>query len=70
MVITECNAFRDDLQIPSSPFFPAYAQSGQGPPPVVQERFMSVVSQLFQHVRSLFIELNIFSVIDIVKFDI
>lgn len=41
--------FRDDLQVPSSPYFPAYAQ-GQGPPPVVQERFQSVISQLFQHV--------------------
>ncbi|KAF5455397.1 hypothetical protein F2P56_024976 [Juglans regia] len=40
--------FRDDLQVPSSPYFPAYAQ-GQGPPPMVQERFQSVISQLFQH---------------------
>ncbi|KAL6968640.1 ATP-dependent Clp protease proteolytic subunit 5 [Sarracenia purpurea var. burkii] len=39
---------RDDLQIPSSPYFPAYAQ-GQGPPAMVQERFQSVISQLFQH---------------------
>lgn len=42
---------RDDLQIPSSAYFPTYAQGGQGPPPMVQERFQSVVSQLFQHVR-------------------
>ncbi|XP_021904426.1 ATP-dependent Clp protease proteolytic subunit 5, chloroplastic [Carica papaya] len=41
-------SIRDDLQIPSSPYFPAYAQ-GQGPPPMVQERFQSVISQLFQH---------------------
>eukprot|EP00262_Sarcandra_glabra_P022090 TRINITY_DN961_c0_g1_i1.p1 TRINITY_DN961_c0_g1~~TRINITY_DN961_c0_g1_i1.p1 ORF type:complete len:342 (+),score=58.16 TRINITY_DN961_c0_g1_i1:138-1028(+) len=40
---------RDDLQVPSSPYFPAYAQGGQGPPPMVQERFQSVISQLFQH---------------------
>ncbi|CAM8962215.1 unnamed protein product [Rhodiola kirilowii] len=40
---------RDDLQMPSSPFIPSYIQSGQGPPPVVQERFTSVISQLFQH---------------------
>ncbi|MBA0859761.1 hypothetical protein Goshw_010406 [Gossypium schwendimanii] len=33
-------SIRDDLQIPSSPYFPAYAQ-GQGPPPMVQERFQS-----------------------------
>jgi hypothetical protein len=43
---------REDLQIPSSPFFPAYANGaqGQGPPPMVHERFQSVISQLFQHV--------------------
>ncbi|XP_022890521.1 ATP-dependent Clp protease proteolytic subunit 5, chloroplastic-like isoform X1 [Olea europaea var. sylvestris] len=40
---------RDDLQVPSSPYFPSYAQGGQGPPPMVQERFMSVISQLFQY---------------------
>lgn len=28
---------RDDLQIPSSPYFPVYAQGGQGPPPMVLE---------------------------------
>ncbi|KAL1550297.1 ATP-dependent Clp protease proteolytic subunit 5 [Salvia divinorum] len=42
-------SIRDDLHIPSSPYFPAYAQGGQGPPPMVQERFMSVISQLFQY---------------------
>ncbi|KAL0435984.1 UNVERIFIED_CONTAM: ATP-dependent Clp protease proteolytic subunit, chloroplastic [Sesamum radiatum] len=42
-------SIRDDLQIPSSPYFPAYAQGAQGPPPMVQERFMSVISQLFQY---------------------
>ncbi|MCD7448629.1 ATP-dependent Clp protease proteolytic subunit 5 [Datura stramonium] len=41
-------SIRDDVQIPSSPYFPAYAQ-GQGPPPMVQERFQSVISQLFQY---------------------
>lgn len=40
-------SIRDDLQVPSSPYFPSYAQGGQGPPPMVQERFMSVISQLF-----------------------
>lgn len=42
-------SIRDDLQIPSSPYFPVHAQ---GPPPanpMVQERFQSVISQLFQH---------------------
>ncbi|GLT64122.1 hypothetical protein SLA2020_366330 [Shorea laevis] len=39
---------RGDLEVPSSPYFPAYAQ-GQGPPPMVQERFQGVISQLFQH---------------------
>ncbi|GMI85961.1 NUCLEAR CLPP 5, NUCLEAR-ENCODED CLPP 1, nuclear encoded CLP protease 5 [Hibiscus trionum] len=38
----------DNLQLPSSPYIPTYTQ-GQGPPPMVQERFQSVVSQLFQH---------------------
>ncbi|KAI3449389.1 hypothetical protein Pfo_006054 [Paulownia fortunei] len=42
-------SIRDDFQIPSSPYFPAYAQGAQGPPPMVQERFMSVISQLFQY---------------------
>ncbi|KAL3644201.1 ATP-dependent Clp protease proteolytic subunit 5 [Castilleja foliolosa] len=37
-------SIREDLQVPSSPYFPAYAQA-QGPPPMVQERFMSVISQ-------------------------
>uniref|UniRef100_A0A5B6ZC53 ATP-dependent Clp protease proteolytic subunit n=1 Tax=Davidia involucrata TaxID=16924 RepID=A0A5B6ZC53_DAVIN len=41
-------SIRDDLQVPSSPYFPVYAQ-GQGPAPMVQERFQSVISQLFQH---------------------
>ncbi|XP_048627082.1 ATP-dependent Clp protease proteolytic subunit 5, chloroplastic-like isoform X2 [Brassica napus] len=39
-------SIRDDLQVPSSPYFPAYAQ---GPPPMVQERFHSIISQLFQY---------------------
>ncbi|XP_072958794.1 ATP-dependent Clp protease proteolytic subunit 5, chloroplastic-like [Typha angustifolia] len=42
-------SIRDDLLVPSSPYFPVEAQGGQGPPPMVQERFQSVVSQLFQH---------------------
>ncbi|TYG89951.1 hypothetical protein ES288_A12G143400v1 [Gossypium darwinii] len=41
-------SIRDDLQLPSSAYIPMNAQ-GQGPPPMVQERFQSVVSQLFQH---------------------
>ncbi|XP_039043058.1 ATP-dependent Clp protease proteolytic subunit 5, chloroplastic-like [Hibiscus syriacus] len=41
-------SIRDDLKLPSSPYIPMNAQ-GQGPPPMVQERFHSVVSQLFQH---------------------
>uniref|UniRef100_A0A1D1ZF39 ATP-dependent Clp protease proteolytic subunit n=1 Tax=Anthurium amnicola TaxID=1678845 RepID=A0A1D1ZF39_9ARAE len=42
-------SIRDDLQMPSSPYFPVDAQGGQGPPPMVQERFQSVISQLFQY---------------------
>ncbi|WOK96078.1 ATP-dependent Clp protease proteolytic subunit 5, chloroplastic [Canna indica] len=38
-------SIRDDLVMPS----PVEAQGGQGPPPMVQERFQSVLSQLFQH---------------------
>ncbi|KAM7481783.1 hypothetical protein LguiB_006366 [Lonicera macranthoides] len=41
-------SIRDDLQVPSSPYFPVNSR-GQGPPPMVQERFQSVISQLFQH---------------------
>lgn len=42
-------SIRDDLVVPSSPYFLVEAQGGQGPPPMVQERFQSVISQLFQH---------------------
>ncbi|WOL06691.1 hypothetical protein Cni_G15425 [Canna indica] len=42
-------SIRDDLAMPSSPYFPVAAQGGQGPPPMVQEQFQSVISQLFQH---------------------
>ncbi|KAJ6807752.1 ATP-dependent Clp protease proteolytic subunit 5, chloroplastic [Iris pallida] len=42
-------SIREDVLAPSSPYFPAWAQGGQGPPPMVQERFQSVISQLFQH---------------------
>ncbi|CAI9105468.1 OLC1v1004396C1 [Oldenlandia corymbosa var. corymbosa] len=42
-------SIREDLQVPSSPYFPAYAQGAQGPPPMVAERFQSVISQLFQY---------------------
>ncbi|KAG8653269.1 ATP-dependent Clp protease proteolytic subunit 5, chloroplastic isoform X1 [Manihot esculenta] len=45
-------SIRDDLEIPLSPYFPAYANGqgqAQGPPPMVHERFQSVVSQLFQY---------------------
>ncbi|KAK1281707.1 hypothetical protein QJS10_CPB22g00713 [Acorus calamus] len=40
---------REDLVVPSSPYFPVDAQAGQGPPPMVQEQFQSVISQLFKH---------------------
>ncbi|XP_039128515.1 ATP-dependent Clp protease proteolytic subunit 5, chloroplastic [Dioscorea cayenensis subsp. rotundata] len=42
-------SIRQDLEVPSSPYFPVEAQGGQGPPPMVMERFQSVISQLFQH---------------------
>jgi hypothetical protein len=39
--------------VPRSPYFPVEYAAGQerGPSPMVMERFQSVVSQLFQHVR-------------------
>ena len=43
---------RNDVEIPSSSLAGPYAQGGQGPPPMLQERFQSVISQLFQHVIS------------------
>ncbi|CAN8295895.1 unnamed protein product [Cochlearia groenlandica] len=42
-------SIRDDLQVPCSPYFPAVYAQGQGPPPMVQERFQSIISQLFQY---------------------
>lgn len=43
-------SIRDDLQVPASPYLSPYATQGaQGPPPMLQERFQSVISQLFQH---------------------
>lgn len=43
-------SIRDDLHTPSSPYFPVLAQYGEeGPPPMLQERFFTVISQLFEH---------------------
>lgn len=41
-------SIRDDLQVPSSPYFPVEAQGEQGQPPMLLESFHSVISQLFQ----------------------
>ncbi|KAJ7554911.1 hypothetical protein O6H91_05G015200 [Diphasiastrum complanatum] len=38
-----------DLEIPTTSNSGLYAQGGQGPPPMLQERFQSIISQLFQH---------------------
>ena len=47
-----CVSARDDLLMPRSPYFPVEAAGQErGPSPMVMERFQSVVSQLFQHVR-------------------
>lgn len=43
------------MQSPSSLYFPAYAQGPHGPPPMVLERFHSVISQLFQYVCAIII---------------
>ncbi|KAG0502704.1 hypothetical protein HPP92_002776 [Vanilla planifolia] len=42
-------SIRDDLIVPSSPYVPRRLQNKQEPSPMFQERFQSVVSQLFQH---------------------
>lgn len=42
-------SIREDLKVPSSPYCDINAQGSQGPPPMVYERFQSVISQLFQH---------------------
>lgn len=52
---------RDDLHTPSSPYFPVLAQYGEeGPPPMLQERFFTVISQLFEHVRNQFFFFSFF----------
>lgn len=42
-------SIRKDLEVPTSSYCGPYAQGGQGPSPMLQERFQSVISQLFQH---------------------
>ncbi|KAL2644030.1 hypothetical protein R1flu_011617 [Riccia fluitans] len=43
-------SIRNDLEVPTSLYAGPYAnQGGQGPPPMVAERFQSVVTQLFQY---------------------
>jgi len=43
-------SIRNDLEVPTSGFLgdSARAQGGQGPPPMLAERFQSVITQLFQ----------------------
>ncbi|KAH9308319.1 hypothetical protein KI387_036230, partial [Taxus chinensis] len=41
-------SMRRDLEAPSSPYCTTYAR-GRGPPPMLYDRFQSVISQLFQH---------------------
>lgn len=41
-------SIRDDLVVPSSPYLPVRAE-GQGPPPMVTERFQSVINELFHY---------------------
>ncbi|MCO5554860.1 hypothetical protein L7F22_008396 [Adiantum nelumboides] len=49
-VAREIWSIRNDLEVPQSFHTgPSAAQGGQGPPPMLQERFQSVISQLFQH---------------------
>lgn len=57
-----CVPCRDDLMMPRSPYFPVEsAGQERGPSPMVMERFQSVVSQLFQHVREYWIVCSIVS---------
>lgn len=42
-------SIRNDVEVPTSSYTSPFAQGGQGPPPMLQERFQSVISQLFQH---------------------
>ncbi|CAA0831988.1 ATP-dependent Clp protease proteolytic subunit 5-chloroplastic [Striga hermonthica] len=42
-------SIRDDLRMPSSPYFPVNARGPRGPSPMVQERFTSVLSQLLKY---------------------
>jgi ATP-dependent Clp protease protease subunit len=43
-------SIRKDLEVPTSAYFggSVVAQGGQGPPPMLAERFQSVITQLFQ----------------------
>jgi hypothetical protein len=41
---------RNDLELPTSAYLGPVAQGGQGPPPMLAERFQSVITQLFQQV--------------------
>jgi hypothetical protein len=45
-------SIKKDLELPGSAFMgdSARAQGGQGPPPMLAERFQSVITQLFQQV--------------------
>ncbi|KAG6548265.1 hypothetical protein Mapa_010316 [Marchantia paleacea] len=48
-VVRDVWSIRNDLEVPTSMYAGPYANQGQGPPPMVQERFQSVITQLFQH---------------------
>jgi ATP-dependent Clp protease protease subunit len=41
-------SIRNDLELPTSAYLGPVAQGGQGPPPMLAERFQSVITQLFQ----------------------
>ncbi|KAI5058547.1 hypothetical protein GOP47_0026717 [Adiantum capillus-veneris] len=40
-------SIENDLEVPETLYSGPYAQGGQGSPPMLQERFQSVISQLF-----------------------
>lgn len=55
-----CFLCRNDLELPTSGFMgqSPRAQGGQGPPPMLAERFQSVITQLFQQVQSVYSKLK------------
>lgn len=55
------NGCRNDLEVPTSGFLGGSVRAqGQGPPPMLAERFQSVITQLFQQVWFVSSRLRVF----------